>query len=43
MPSTVIKNKFSPDMLFLITKYSHDLRMEQEQVKELKRKQQELN
>lgn len=38
LPSEVIKNKFNPDIKFLIFKYSHQIRLEIKQNEELKEK-----
>lgn len=38
LPSEVIKKKFTPDIKFLIMKYSQEIRLEIKQAKELKEK-----
>jgi len=38
LPSEVIKNKFNPDIKFLIFKYSHQIRTEIEESNKLKEK-----
>jgi hypothetical protein len=38
LPSEVIKNKFNPDIKFLILKYSQEIRNEIKQSEELKEK-----
>ena len=38
LPSEVIKNKFNPDIKFLIFKYSHQIRTEIEQHEKLQEK-----
>lgn len=43
LPSEVIKNKFTPDIKFLIMKYTQQILAEIKQAEEIKEKTKELN
>ena len=42
MPSEVIKKKFTPDMRFLILKYSEQIRQEMREYEKIKEKSKEI-